>query len=364
MFRIYAKALIKVLMMSIKQKIETFNALRTAYGLNFLVKLPALCIMRKPVYVKINPINLNIRFANCETLLMLSRAFYKFVKLGKNQYSKYMVIVHDKLCLRIGNSEELECFNVKSLGENLREVLSLYSTILLIIYTNVLSVDKETLLIKTGDEIYWHIRRRSLDDVSAPLLPFISEPYEYHEWFEKIVKENTVFVDVGAFLGGYAIRAAKKGAKVLAFEPSKSNYQLLERNIQINNLGNKITAFKIAVGSAREKRPLYSDGLFYATLSLIPNTMVEEYIDVYPLDEMIASELNIDLLKIDVEGAEIEVLKGADEVLKRTKYVMVEVQPENKKEVYLLMKQHGFEVLDINIRGKILNILFHRAKNQ
>jgi len=212
--------------------------------------------MRKPVYVKISPIDLNIRFANCGTLVMLSRALYKFVKLGKNQYNKYMVIVHDKLCFRIGNNEGLECFNVKSLGENLREVLSLYSTILLIIYTNVLSVDKETLLIKTGDGIYWHIRRRSLDDISAPLLPFISEPYEYHEWLEKIVKENAVFVDVGAFLGGYAIRAAKKGAKVLAFEPSKSNYQLLERNIQINNLGNKITAFKIAVGSARGKKTI------------------------------------------------------------------------------------------------------------
>ena len=151
---------------------------------------------------------------------------------------------------------------------------------------------------------------------------------------------------------------------MLAFEPSKSNYQLLERNIQTNNLRNKIMAFKIAVGSARGRRPLYSDGLFYATLSLVPNTMVEEYVDVYPLDEMIASELNIDLLKIDVEGAEVEVLKGADKVLKRTKYVMVEVQPENKKEVCLLMNRYGFKVLDINIRGKILNILFHRTKDQ
>ena len=89
--------------------------------------------------------------------------------------------------------------------------------------------------------------------------------------------------------------------------------------------------------------------------------MVEEYVDVYPLDEMIASE-HIDLLKIDVEGAEIEVLKGADKVLKRTKYVMVEVQPENKKEVYSLMKQYVFKVLDINMRGKILNILFIELK--
>jgi hypothetical protein len=196
----------------------------------------------------------NMKLVNRAASVMLARALYKLIKFRKLEYSKYVTVQHSKLCLRL--DEELECFDLNSLGNDLKEVLNLYSTILLIIYTNVLSVDKETLLIKTGDEIYWHIRRRSLDDIAAPLLPFISEPYEYHEWFEKIVKENTVFVDVGAFLGGYAIRAAKKGAKVLAFEPSKSNYQFLERNIQTNNLRNKIIAFKIAVGSAREKKTI------------------------------------------------------------------------------------------------------------
>jgi FkbM family methyltransferase len=316
----YCKAIIRAIIKDIKSKIETINALRTIYGFFSLIKLLLFCIMRKPTIIKVNPIGINMKLVNWAASVMLARTLYNFVKFKRLECNRYITVEHGKLCLRL--DEELECFDVVSLSNNLKEVLSLYST-------NIVSVDNKTILVKK-DDIYWYIRRRSLDDISAPLLPLISEPYEYSKWFKKIVKEDSNFVDVGAFLGGYAIRAAKRGAKVLAFEPSQSNYLILERNISFNDLKNKITTKKLAIGSTREKRPLYSDGLFNATFSLTPSLKIIEYVEVTPLDEVMNNNENklegeIDLLKIDVEGAEVDVLKGASKTLKRTRYVMVEV---------------------------------------
>ena len=56
--------------------------------------------------------------------------------------------------------------------------------------------------------------------------------------------ENDILVDVGANVGMYSIwAAATRGVKVFAFEPEAQNYALLNRNIQVNKLQNKITAF-------------------------------------------------------------------------------------------------------------------------
>jgi FkbM family methyltransferase len=346
-------------MKNFKQKIETVNALRKVYN-KALIKLLFLYIIRKPIIVNVNPIGINIRINDRATSVMLARAIYKLIKSGKTQ--QVLTVQHNKLCLKLGNNLGSECFSIDSLGKNLKEVLILYSTIQLIINTKILSVNNETFLVKTADGILWYVRRRSLDDISAPLLPLISEPYEYR-WFEKIVKENSIFVDVGAFLGGYTIRAAKKGAKVIAFEASKSNYLILEKNIMINNLRDKVTIFNLAIGSTKEKKPLFCDNLFYATFSLMPGLKIVEEVDVLPLDEVImnTSEKKITLLKIDVEGVEVDVLKGASQTLKYTKYVMIEVNKRNMKEVYSIMKLHGFKVLDINPRGEILNIFFGKC---
>ncbi len=51
------------------------------------------------------------------------------------------------------------------------------------------------------------------------------------------------------------------------------------------------------------------------------------------------------LLKIDVEGAELAVLRGAYETLKKTKYVMIEVWDQNKDEVFNLMRSLGFRLI-------------------
>ncbi len=192
----------------------------------------------------------------------------------------------------------------------------------------------------------------------CPLLPYTSEPYEYNSWFKRIIGKGSVFVDVGAFLGGYTLRAVAAGALVIALEPEQENFSILLRNISENDLQSDVVPLRIGAFSKLGKMPLYVQDNFYATYSLLTSAKVKEFIDVKPLDEIeeIISQRSIDLLKIDVEGVETEVIKGAIETLRKTKYVMVETSHMHHLES--LLKPLGFKKYDMEKHGTYYNVLF------
>jgi hypothetical protein len=78
-----------------------------------------------------------------------------------------------------------------------------------------------------------------------------------------------------------------------------------------------------------------------------------------PLDEIINEE-SIDLMKIDVEGAEDLVLEGARNLLKRTKMVIIEKNKESFSNAYKILKEEGFRPKEILDR---CNILFIKNEN-
>jgi FkbM family methyltransferase len=155
----------------------------------------------------------------------------------------------------------------------------------------------------------------------------------------KQIKNCKVFVDVGANIGGYAIRAAKH-CKVYAIEPLPRNYKILKINEKLNNV--KINSFNIAAGNKNEKVKLYytQGNLGLSTIKYVQNYFVE--VEMKPLDEIINEE-SIDLMKIDVEGAEDLVLEGARNCLKRTKMVIIE-RSESFRKVYRILKEEGFKL--------------------
>ncbi|MEW6222611.1 MAG: FkbM family methyltransferase [Candidatus Hadarchaeota archaeon] len=146
--------------------------------------------------------------------------------------------------------------------------------------------------------------------------------------------EGHVFLDVGAFVGYYSIYASKKVGRagiVVAIEPEPKNFKML----LINTRGlENVIPINAALWS--------KDG----TVSLIPQgsstksfeNKVEKYIQVraFTLDTLI-KKLNIprvDAIKIDTEGAELEVLKGARQTLKKQlKFASVEIHGSNSKEL-------------------------------
>jgi FkbM family methyltransferase len=181
---------------------------------------------------------------------------------------------------------------------------------------------------------------------------FINIGLFYHEletfkFIMKQIKNCKVFVDVGANIGGYAIRAAKY-CKVYAIEPLPRNYKILKINEKLNDV--KIISFNIAAGNKNGKVKLYytPGNLGLSTIKYVRNYFVE--VEMKPLDEIINEE-SIDLMKIDVEGAEDLVLEGARNCLKRTKMVIIE-RSESFPKAYKILKEESFKFrkfLDHNV---------------
>jgi FkbM family methyltransferase len=116
------------------------------------------------------------------------------------------------------------------------------------------------------------------------------------------------FVDAGANVGSYSVRAAASGMKVYSFEPNPENVKVLRRNAEINHVS--IDLFECALGSAEGEVRLSPNG----ALSRV-SADGAVHVPVHTLDSFDLPR--VDLLKVDVEGHELEVLKGAGRTIER-----------------------------------------------
>lgn len=147
-------------------------------------------------------------------------------------------------------------------------------------------------------------------------------------FFEKILKgiDSPVILDVGANIGTHSIRWAKinRKTKVFAFEPSPTTAQMLEQNVERNRLKDQIKVFATAVSESPGTARFYHcvDDAY----SSLKDTGRYEVIDIIEVQVTTIDAFckeqglkKINLIKVDVEGFETEVIKGAIETLKKYK---------------------------------------------
>lgn len=147
------------------------------------------------------------------------------------------------------------------------------------------------------------------------------------------LRENDLFVDIGANVGSYTILAsAQIGCESISFEPVPSTYQNLKNNISLNKIQEKVTALNIALGG--------QIGEIYFTSSLDTMNHVSKdknlndiLVKVSTLDDILKNENTPSLIKIDVEGFETEVLKGASLTLHNEglKAIIIELNGSGEK---------------------------------
>ncbi len=131
---------------------------------------------------------------------------------------------------------------------------------------------------------------------------------EVKDFLMKRFLPGHVFVDVGADVGAYSVRASEWEMKVYSFEPNPENIKALKRNLDINNL--TLDIIQCALGSSEGKAYLSQNGA-------ISRINASDGIEV-PVRTLDSFNLQrVDLLKVDVEGYELEVFRGAIETLKR-----------------------------------------------
>jgi FkbM family methyltransferase len=123
-----------------------------------------------------------------------------------------------------------------------------------------------------------------------------------------------VIYDVGAFHGILTLFFAARGAQVIAYEPNEANHARLIENIRLNHLNN-VQVRKLGVGSRAGSGTLHYAPAMAGGGTLNPNAIApaSQRVDITTLDRDIAAAAlpAPDLIKIDIEGWELEALKGA-----------------------------------------------------
>jgi FkbM family methyltransferase len=145
------------------------------------------------------------------------------------------------------------------------------------------------------------------------------------EWSKQLCDKTKIFLDVGAHTGTYALSLAGECERVMAFEPQKHTYYALCGSVALSGLAN-VECVQVALGSpeqaaegAQALQVCSLDG-GGSSLCLAENMRErkfrEELVQVRTLDSYLLE--NIGFVKLDVEGNELNVLRGAKETLIRS----------------------------------------------
>lgn len=133
-----------------------------------------------------------------------------------------------------------------------------------------------------------------------------------------------VVIDIGANIGTFSVYAAHFGATVYAVEPEPHNREALEKNIELNNMKDKIYVLPYAISDYKGVAvisdsgggsTIKDDGIFGAEVEVMT---LDNMFTLYHIE-------SVDVLKIDVEGAELEIILGASkENLNKCKFITME----------------------------------------
>ena len=161
----------------------------------------------------------------------------------------------------------------------------------------------------------------------------ISHYGTYEELESKIMEEKiemgNIVVDVGANIGLHTLNMARivgNTGQVFAFEPDPSNFEILKKNVKINNYKNIILEQK-AVGDKHGRTTLYQSD-HPGKHRIFPQTeqaKSQVQVELTNLDNYFDSDMidKINFIKIDVEGLEFSVLKGMKNILKNNKNIKI-----------------------------------------
>ena len=190
-------------------------------------------------------------------------------------------------------------------------------------------------------------------------------------YFASYIKPGMTVIDAGACVGVFTVLFDKlvlPNGRVYAFEPDISNYINL-----VKNVGDSTTSFTNSALSNYHGTGFlckFKDyiGWHYLTESSKEDNVYVTYIDKFCKDNGVSK---VDLMKIDVEGADLKVLQGAEETIHRNKNISIIIEIHNggrfleqKNDVLEFLRNRGFTLYDLNdnfnTEGKMFEVLATR----
>jgi FkbM family methyltransferase len=136
---------------------------------------------------------------------------------------------------------------------------------------------------------------------------------------QRLLRHGESFVDVGANVGMISLAAGSavgKEGRIIAFEPHPITHDLLRKSLLLNGFAEMARTYQAAVSNRSGRQPLFlgvtsgHHSLYPLDTTPITGAGTVE-VPLVRIDDVIGTEFPVDLMKIDVEGAELEVLEGA-----------------------------------------------------
>jgi FkbM family methyltransferase len=156
---------------------------------------------------------------------------------------------------------------------------------------------------------------------------FLRKEPETIEWIATFSSGATLF-DIGANIGLYSLLAAKKGLKVVAFEPESQNFAVMNANVYLNSLADRMTALNLALSDRNALdylyMPVFSTGTAFNQFGVAPEGTADpirngfkQAVFAYTMDAFTEkfSEFVPTHIKIDVDGIEAKIIEGAARTL-------------------------------------------------
>lgn len=194
-------------------------------------------------------------------------------------------------------------------------------------------------------------------------------PIREHRFLMNLDLKGKTVYDLGGYKGSITLFFAKAVGKegiVVTFEPNPENYEIIMERLKLNNLEN-VKVHQIAIGNKKDRATFafhpsapYRGSMKKSIIKKLLKKKGAKFIsvDVDSLDNQIATQnlAGPDLIKIDVEGSEMDVLLGMEETIQKHKpKLIIELhgQMENSQNVYKFLFSKGYSVYHIELDKKI-----------
>ena len=189
---------------------------------------------------------------------------------------------------------------------------------------------------------------------------------EILKYLDSFIPDNSIIFDIGANIGNHSLYwATKRNAqKIYAFEPIAETFETLNKNIEINSMQNIISTFNIGLSDKKTNAEIncYNYDNIGGT-SLKQAEVGTMGIKLDALDNLHLNPERIDFMKIDVEGHEIKMLKGATEIIKKYQpKIFIESAGTNYNKVKEMFEALGYYLESSLIHSNYLYIPISNAK--
>lgn len=174
-------------------------------------------------------------------------------------------------------------------------------------------------------------------------------------FLEKYLNKGDTVIDVGANIGLLTLKAASivgEEGKVYSFEPTRLIYEFLGKNIKFNNFDN-VKHYNYAIGEENGESFISDVNIDDSTNYVTTNGKTK--ILIRKLDSFFENNMRVNLLKVDVEGFELFVFRGAPFILRNTDCVFFESWATHFKrygyapqDIFKLLNEFGFNIYKLN----------------